>query len=162
MLLSKVLRVCVWCGDTFWGTERANFCSSSCRGRHRRAKLAHQGAAVLAGACEEMLRRREAGSASYSKLIPRIFRAAGAELARRGWDPIALLITHPDDPAADNDSSPGGIEGIGRQRRKWLYSPDEEILILKGEIARRTNRRLSVAWHRQRLQVLEQAVQSRG
>jgi hypothetical protein len=160
--LSKVIRVCAWCGGTFWGSARARFDSSSCRGRYRRANLAHRGAPVLAAACQEILDRRDACSASYSKLIPRVFRAAAAELQRRGWDPIELLISHPDDPAADPDTAPGGIEGEGMQRRKWLYPPEEEALKLRGAIRMRSKKGQSVAWHQARLQTLEKALAARG
>jgi hypothetical protein len=157
-LLSKVTRTCLCCGDTFWGTRRANFCSSSCRGRHRRMQRATHGAPVLAAACEELLQRRAAGSASYSKLLPRIFRAAAAELTRGGWEPLELLITRPDDPAGADDTSPGGVEGEGRQRRKWLYPPDEEVLILQSVIRTRQQRGQSVGWYQQRLAALREAM----
>ena len=56
--------------------------------------------------CEEILRRRSEGRASYSKLLPRLFRRVAADLRMRGWDPTeldtlrALYDVNRDTPAA--------------------------------------------------------------
>jgi len=106
--------------------------------------------------------RRAVGSASYSKLLPRLFRATAAELRKRGWDPIELLLTIPDDPATASDSAPGGIESDGTQRRKWLHPPEQELKLLEETIAHREEEGFSTIWHRERAQKLRELLNARA
>lgn len=155
-------RVCNGCGEPFWGGPRANFCSAACRCRRWRAKQAQRRAVELHELCEEVGRRVEEGSASYSKLLPRLLRATAAELRRLGWEPIELLLSHPPHPAAEGDSAPGGIEGEAPERRRWLYPPDQELLLIEEEISDREARGVGVAWHRRRQAHLIQLLAARG
>ena len=102
--------------------------------------------AGLPGLCAEVVQRGKLGGASYSKLLPRLFRATAAELRKRGWDPIELLISRPDEPASEPDDAPGGIEGVSPQRRRWLYPPEVELEKLDAMIAERLKRGAGVTW----------------
>lgn len=141
-------RVCEACAEKFWGTEAALYCSKPCRQRSWRARQTWMGLreAGLPGLCAEVLERGKLGGASYSKLLPRLFRATAAELRKRGWDPIELLISRPDEPASESDASLGGIEGVSPQRRRWLYPPEVELEKLDAMIAERLKRGAGVTW----------------
>ena len=149
---SQSERICDACGESFWGTEAALYCSKPCRQRSYRARQAWMGlgTAELPALCAEITARGERGGASYSKLLPRLFRAAAAELRKRGWDPIELLMTRPDEPASEKDTAPGGIEGKPPERRRWLFPPEAELEKLEAIIKERLSRGLSVAWHLER------------
>jgi hypothetical protein len=149
---SQSERQCDACGEMFWGTEAAQFCSKPCRQRSWRARQAWAGLREpgLPGLCRELLERGQLGGGSYSKLLPRLFRATAAELRKRGWDPIELLINRPDEPASDPDTAPGGIAGVSPHRRRWLYPPEVELERLDALIAARLKRGESVTWHLER------------
>ena len=149
---SQSERICDACGEFFWGTEAALYCSKPCRQRSYRARQAWMGlgSADLATLCTEIVARGARGGASYGKLLPRLFRATAAELRKRGWDPIELLITRPDEPASPADTAPGGITGKPPARRRWLFPPEVEIEKLDQAIAERLSRGLSVEWHLER------------
>ncbi len=147
---------CEECGEQFWAARTSQFCSSGCRGRAWRKRRGRGGAPDLADLCEEFLGRRAVGSRTYSKLYPQMLRAVAAELRTRGWDPISLLLSHPDDPSHPEDTAPGGIEkGAGVRRRKWLHPPEQEIDLLLEAIEMRRQDNRSVAWHVDRLEVLK-------
>lgn len=156
----KVERVCEECGERFWSTG-AHVCSVACRSRQWRKNRAKERSVTLADICKEVMMRRASGSASYSKLLPRLFRATATELRKRGWDPVELLMSMPDDPATAADSAPGGIGLEGTQRRKWLHAPEEELKLLEEKIAQRGEDGLSVTWHRQRAQKLRELLAAR-
>jgi hypothetical protein len=158
----KLERVCAECGEKFWGTRGAQFCSSPCRARQWRRSNAVTQAESLADICKEILMRRTGGSASYSKLLPRLFRVTAAELRKRGWDPIELLLSIPDDPASATDTAPGGIEGQSPRRRKWLHPPERELELLKEKIEEREEDGLPADWHRARVQQLEAILAARA
>jgi hypothetical protein len=145
-------RVCDACGEKFWGTEAALFCSKPCRQRSWRARQAWLGLreADLPGLCAEVSARGKLGGASYGKLLPRLFRATAAELRKRGWDPIELLMNRPDEPAVDSDDAPGGMEGTPPARRRWLFPPEVELEKLEAVIAERLKRDASVTWYLER------------
>jgi hypothetical protein len=156
----KVERVCEECGERFWSTG-AKVCSVPCRSRQWRKNQAKARSVTLADVCKEVMMRRASGSASYSKLLPRLFRATAAELRKRGWDPLELLLSIPDDPATQSDTAPGGIESNGTQRRKWLHPPERELEILKEKIALRGEAGFSTKWHRSRAATLEALLETR-
>ncbi|MDB4989832.1 MAG: hypothetical protein JWN04_5010 [Myxococcaceae bacterium] len=155
-------RTCQQCGEPFWGGARENFCSASCRARRWRAAQAARRSIELAELCEEILRRRTDGSASYSKLLPRALRAVATELRKRGWDPIELLLTHPRDPATLKDEAPGGFEGDAPERRRWLYPPERELDLLNQTLRERIERGLSVRWHLERQELLLRVLHARA
>jgi hypothetical protein len=95
-------------------------------------------------------------------LLPRVFRLVAAELQRRGWDPIVLLLSHPEEPATTEDSAPGGIEGSAPHRRRWLFTPAEEIEKLTAEIDARAARGCTSPWHRRRRQYLRAHLKANG
>jgi len=144
-------RQCEECAEHFWGTEAARFCSKSCRQRAWRAgrpSLLRRG--ELADLCREVMHRAELQSGAASKLLPRLFRAVARELRSRGWDPIELLMSMPDEPASASDTAPGGIRGEPPTRRRWLYPPEVELEKLDALIAARLKRGDSVGWHLER------------
>jgi hypothetical protein len=149
---SQSERVCEDCAEKFWGTEAARYCSKPCRQRGWRARKTWLGlrSADLPGLCAEVHARGQLGGASYSKLLPRLFRTTAAELRRRGWEPIELLMSKPDDPAAEADTAPGGVEGTSPQRRRWLYPPEVELEKLEALITARLERGQSVDWYLER------------
>jgi hypothetical protein len=157
----KVERACEECGERFWSTG-ARVCSVACRSRQWRKHRAKERSVTLADICKEAMMRRASGSASYSKLLPRLFRATAAELRMRGWDPFELLMSMPDDPATNSDKAPGGIERNGVHRRKWLHPPDQELKLLEEKIAERSERGLSTTWHNERAQKLRALLESRA
>jgi hypothetical protein len=108
-----------------------------------------------------VMMRRASGSASYSKLLPRLFRATAAELRKRGWDPFELLMSMPDDPATASDTAPGGIELEGTRRRKWLHPPEQELKILEETIAQREEEGFSTTWHCARAEKLRELLSAR-
>jgi hypothetical protein len=155
-------RHCEECGEPFWGSSGAACCSPACYAKRLRAKKARTSILSLADVCSEVLARRESGSHSYSKLLPRLFRQAAVELRRRGWDPIELLLSVPDEPACPGDMAPGGITCRDAVRRRWLHPPDREIQILLERIALRKAAGKSVEWHERRVALLVRVVQGRG
>lgn len=154
-------RFCEECGEAFWGGPRAKCCSPGCYARRWRAKKARAQSVSLAEVCEEVLRRRDAGSHAYSKLLPRLFRQAAVELRRRGWDPIELLLTTPLEPATPDDIAPGGVTRRGETRRRWLHPPELESELLRKEIAKRKAAGKSIAWHLGRLETLTRVLRER-
>lgn len=101
----------------------------------------------LPGLCAEVVERgSKLGGASYSKLLPRLFRATAAELRMRGWDPIELLINRPDDPVSESDAALGGHDGASPPRRRWHYPPEVELQRLDTMIAERLKRGAEVTW----------------
>lgn len=156
----KVERACEECGERFWSTG-ARVCSVACRSRQWRKQKAKERSVSLADICKEIMMRRATGSASYSKLLPRLFRATATELRKRGWDPIELLMSMPDDPATPLDTAPGGIGQDGSQRRKWLHPPKEELKLLETMIAEREEEGLSTIWHRARAEKLRELLEAR-
>ncbi len=154
-------RLCEECGEAFWGTAGAQCCSASCRSKRWRAKKAKARCVDLAEICEEVLRRRNESSAAYSKLLPRLFRQVSVELRRRGWDPIELLISAPEQPAAEVDGAPGGVEGVSPDRRRWLHPPEREIELLDQAISQRASSGHSTEWHRHRRTQLARLLQER-
>jgi hypothetical protein len=155
-------RECEQCRQSFWGTAKANFCSTSCRARRWRADQSLRRSRELADLCAEVLRRRSAESASWSKLMPRLFRAVAAELRRNGWDPIELLLDTPDEPAMPDDTAPGGIDGAAPRRRRWLHPPDVELAALEKRIAERQESGLSTRWHEGRRAQLLRALMAKS
>ena len=153
--LCQYEHTCPDCGERFWGGPRAGCCSHACRCRRYRAAQTRGRAVELAEICEEILRRRSEGSAADSKLLPRLFRAAAAELRRRGWDPLELILSRPDEPASDDDTAPGGIEGAAPTRRRWLHTPEEEVALLEQLITDREAAGLSTTWFRARRRKLQ-------
>lgn len=145
---------CEECGETFWGSPGATCCSKACESRRYRAKKAKSRAVTLMELCTEALRRREAGSEAYSKLLPRLFRQAAVELRRRGWNPFELLMSLPDEPSTAEDSAPGGITVTNGKRRRWLHAPERELELLVERIEMRVAAGKSVAWHRERAQLV--------
>lgn len=156
----KVERTCEECGEQFWSTG-ALVCSVACRSRQWRKNKAKERSVTLADICKEVMMRRASGSASYSKLLPRLFRATAVELRKRGWDPFELLISMPDDPATPGDTAPGGIEREGTQRRKWLHAPEQELKLLEEKIAERGEHGVSTIWHRARAEKLRELLAAR-
>jgi hypothetical protein len=157
----KVERSCEECGERFWSTG-AQVCSVACRSRRWRKNQAKERSVTLADICKEVMMRRAVGSAAYSKLLPRLFRATATELRKRGWDPLELLMSMPDDPATPHDTSPGGIATDGSQRRKWLHAPEQELKLLEEKIAERQQDGLSTTWHSQRAEKLREVLNARG
>jgi hypothetical protein len=90
-----------------------------------------------------VLERVAKSSESYAKLLPLLFRATAAELRRKGWDPLELLHSMPDDPVSSDDAGPEGTIPA----RKWLYPPEEEIKKLEQVIVARAREGRSYAWH---------------
>lgn len=154
-------RRCTECGETFWGTAKANFCSPACKVRRWRAARTGTQSAELAQVCEEILRRRAQGCASYAKLLPRLFRRVATDLRLRGWDPIELLLSIPDEPATANEDAPGGVECLAPRRRRWLHAPERELELLYAEILRRKKSGRSTAWYVARAQQLRDALAAR-
>lgn len=152
----KDRRVCTACGEPFWGTRRARFCTSSCRGRAARARVLLRGMPEeLRSVCQVVLGRPEHGGSSYAKLLPLLFRVVARELRLRGWDPINLLFTCPDEPVSEEE------RGEGRPTRKWLFCPEEELAKLEREIAQRYQQGRAYDWHVQRREKLLAIVQAR-
>jgi hypothetical protein len=150
---SQIERVCDACGEKFWGTEAALYCSKPCRQRSWRARQTWTGLREvgLPGLCAEVVERgSKLGGASYSKLLPRLFRATAAELRKRGWDPIELLINRPEDPASESDAALGEMEGASPPRRRWHYPPEVELERLDAMIAERLKRGAGVTWFLER------------
>jgi hypothetical protein len=158
--LFRVERQCEQCGERLWGSERQRFCGPSCQQRARRAARSQpfktgRDLVTLCGAVLE--RAREHGDGvSAAKLLPRLFRAVARELRERGWDPIELLMTTPEDPASEDDVAPGGISGTRPHRRKWLYPPEAELEKLAAIIAKREEQGHSVAWHVERMEQIRE------
>ncbi len=146
----KTERACDECGEGFWGTAGAHFCSSACRSRQWRAVRIRDRSRALAGLCEEIARRRNAGSASYSKLLIRLLRATAGELRSRGWNPHEVLAGSPEDPVTGEDEALGGVEGQSPQRVKWLHSPALELEMLEEAIERRSKAHQSTDWYESR------------
>lgn len=154
-------RSCDECGNPFWGTARARYCSAVCRVRHWRAVNAHGPAISVSTICIEILARQQDGGGSYSKLLPRFFRGIARDLRARGWDPIQLLLATPDEPVTASDDAPGGIEGSAPNRRRWLHPPEREIILLDEAIALRLESKRSIEWHLARRQQLQAALAAR-
>lgn len=153
-------RECVECGERFWGTAGANFCSSPCRSRNWRRARAKDNSWVLTELCGELVRRTNRGSAAYSKLLIRLLRAVAGELRSRGWDPKELLAGTPDEPTTEHDSSPGGIEGKSPHRVKWVHSPALELELLDEAIERRQAAGMPATWHEARRERLLKSLNS--
>ncbi len=154
-------RRCTECGEPFWGTAKANFCSPACKVRRWRAARTGTQSAELAQVCEEILRRRTQGRASYAKLLPRLFRRVATDLRLRGWDPIALLLSIPDEPANASEDAPGGVEGLAPKRRRWLHSPERELELLQAAVLKRKQAGRSTAWYLARAEHLRAAIAAR-
>ena len=153
---SRSERRCAQCGELFWGTARAAYCSKSCRQRAYRAKQPlGLGATELGDLCARVAADAPAeGQSSPRKLLPRLFRAVAVELRRQGWDPIELLLSMPDDPVSADDRAPGGFEGEAPHRRRWLFPPEEEIRKLDVQILARRLEGSGVGWYEQRREQL--------
>jgi len=145
-------RVCEGCGERIWGTRARRFCEKACQQRAWRAARSNpfERGSDLPALCAIVMKRADLGGSDAGKLLPRLFRAVARELRLRGWDPIELLMTHPQDPASDSDTAPGGIEGQPPARRKWLYPPELEIEKLDTLIAQRLERGEPVSWQVER------------
>jgi hypothetical protein len=157
--LYRVERLCGECGEPLWATERQRFCDEVCQQRARRARNSHpfKTGRDLATLCSAVLERAKPGSVEpAAKLLPRLFRAVARELRSRGWDPIELLMTTPEDPASEDDVAPGGISGTRPHRRKWLYPPEAELEKLAAIIAKREEQGHSVAWHVERMEQIRE------
>lgn len=147
----KTERKCEECGEQFWGTAGANFCSAACRSRNWRALRARGRWRGIASLCEKVAQRRDAGSESSSKVLIRLLRAVAGELRSRGWDPAKLLAGSPEDPVTGNDNAPGGIEGTAPRRVKRLHSPALELeLIEQALFERGVSRPSSQKWYLER------------
>ena len=148
-------RTCEECAERFWGTEAARFCSKPCRQRAWRANRSNPLAdSDLAGVCRDLLGRAQGTGGLPGKILPRLFRAAARELRLRGWDPIELLMSLPDEPASETDRAPGGMSGKPPARRKWLYPPEAELEKLEALIAARLLHGEDVGWHLERREQL--------
>lgn len=158
--LYDVERICEECGERFWGSPRASCCSPGCYSRRWRARKAKARVVELADICTEVLERGGKGSASWSKLLPRLFRQAAVELRKLGWDPFELLLSVPREPATDGDIAPGGIAGSAPGRRRWLHPPDVELELLTLLIAQRSATGRSVDWHLRRVETLKQILEA--
>lgn len=154
--------LCDECGEPFWGGARARFCSGRCRSRGWRAKMSKARAVTLAEVCRAILERIDAESDAYSKLLPRLFRQAAVELSRRGWDPLQLVLSIPDEPATETDIAPGGVTRRGGSRRRWLHAPEDECELLRTRIEQRVGAGKSIAWHLRRLETLDRVLEERG
>lgn len=158
--LYDVERICEECGERFWGSARASCCSPACYSRRWRVRKARARIVGLADICSEVLKRGEKGSASWSKLLPRLFRQTTVELRKLGWDPFELLLSVPNEPATDSDFSPGGISGAAPGRRRWLHPPDVELELLTTLIVQRRASGRSVDWHLRRAETLRQIIEA--
>ena len=151
---------CEECGERFWaGSPNAATCCSSCRSRRWRAKQARIAGNDLAGLCTEVVARHAEGSAAYSKMLPRLLRQTAVELRRRGWDPLELILSVPDQPATADDDAPGGFEGAWPNRRKWLHPPDKELEIINKRIAEMAALGRRAPWHTKRRAILVRRLQ---
>ena len=161
---SKSERRCDQCGEPFWGTARATYCSKACRQRAARAREPYGLGGELAALCAQMIEaKREDDESSPRKLLPRLFRAVARELREQGWDPIELLLAQrPDDPVSEDDTAPGGIEGVSGRRRKWLFPPEEELERLQEVILQRKSEGSGVEWYERRRDQLRRLLQQRG
>jgi hypothetical protein len=157
-------RRCEQCGEPFWGTARAAYCSKACRQRAARARAPYGLGGEIAILCAQMIEaKREGDKASPRKLLPRLFRVVARELREQGWDPIELLLAQkPDDPVSEDDTAPGGIEGVPGNRRKWLFPPEEEFARLQAVIAQRKREGGGVEWYERRRDQLERLLRRRG
>lgn len=155
-------RRCSECGEPFWARAHARYCSASCRSRAWRSKRAGARGVALADLCAEVLSRRAQGRASHSKILPRLLRRVAADLRLLGWDPIELLLSRPDEPAAAEDSAPGGVETDVVPRRRWLHPPAKEAEILNTLIPKREREGLATNWHKARLALLERVLAERA
>ena len=155
-LFSRAERFCDQCGEVFWGAERAKFCSQPCRLRSWRARQSSRALLPLhVELCQDVVRRHQGSDwGAASKLLPRLFRALAAELRKRGWDPIELLMSMPDEPASESDRAPGGMSGKPPARRKWLYPPEAELEKLEALISARLLHGEDVGWHLERREQL--------
>lgn len=142
-------RTCEECGERFW-SARARYCSKKCSYRRWRTERHSLFAKDILAICRDMILRADAGSDSWSKLLPRLLRATGAELRRRGMDPFSVLMSSPDEPVNEGEDAPGGIEGEPPKRTRWLHPPDEELKKLEAEIVKREASGHSAQWHRER------------
>ena len=151
-MFSRDAHWCESCGELFWGAERAKYCSQPCRLRSWRARRRSRMQQPLhVELCQEVVRRHQ-GSAegAASKLLPRLFRAVAAELRRRGWDPIELLMSTPDEPASETDRAAVVMSGQPPALRKWLYPPEVELEKLEVLISDRLLHGEDVSWHLER------------
>jgi hypothetical protein len=158
--LYDVERTCEECPERFWGSPRQACCSAACYSRRYRARKAKARIVDLRDLCTEIVQRGERGSASWSKLLPRLFRQTAVELRKLGWDPFELLMSVPHEPASDQDMAPGGISGVTPGRRRWRHPPDVEIDLLTLLIARRRSNGRSVDWHLRRIAALKQIIEA--
>lgn len=156
--LYQVTRSCEECGESFWGTARARFCCQRCRKRRWRA-VQTRTPLELAELCTAILDRSQAGSDAYGKLLPRLFRVVAAELRRREWDAIELLLSIPDEPAPAPSDDHSDNSGAARTVRRWLRPPDSELAEIEGLIKERESAGLSVEWHLHRRQQLQRFVE---
>jgi hypothetical protein len=144
----RVERICLQCCAPFWGTAGANFCSATCRGRAWRAHKVLSESSALLEVCKEVIGRIELGSLSHSKLLTRLLRVTATELIRRGWDPVELLLSRPDEPVHPLDvvasGSPTG------PAIKPLHSPSEELALVEHVLADREARKSPRAWRARR------------
>jgi hypothetical protein len=156
-------RRCGCCGELFWGSARAAYCSGACRQRSYRARHPYGlGASELSELCERVISGdRNAGQCSARKLLPRLLRAAAKEMRKQGWDPVELLLSKPDDPASDDDTAPGGIEGSSPHRKKWLYAPEEELARIEQKIIQRRLEGSGVGWYERRRDQLARLLEQR-
>lgn len=158
----KTERGCEECGERFWGTAGAHFCSSACRSRQWRAVRIQKRSRALAALCAEVGRRGKNGSGSYSKLLIRLLRTTAGELRSRGWDPHELIWGSPEDPVTGEDESLGGVEGESPQRVKWMHSPALELEMLEKAIERRARERKATDWYEARRAQLVEKLRARS
>lgn len=71
-------------------------------------------------------------------------------------------MTRPDEPASEEDTAPGGIEGEPPERRRWLFPPEVELDKLEAIIKERLARGVSVAWHLERREQISEYLTIRG
>lgn len=144
---------CEVCGEACWGPKHRRTCSSSCRSRRNRLIKA-RAPLGLEEVAREILTLKESGSAAYSRLLPHLFREVAAELRRRGWNPIELLLTIPDEPVGESELDHDG----SLPARKWLRPPEQELENIERLILERQRDGRSTEWHFVRREELRRAL----
>lgn len=145
------LRTCEECGEKLWGSATQMFCSKECRQRSFRARKAwHNGHVDLVQVCAMIAGKRDVLSSHPGKLLPRLFRMTAVELRKRGWDPIELLMSIPDDPVHDEGEGEPVTTKDGTTRRRWHHPPEVEIEKLEARILERKKRGDGTEWYEKR------------